>query len=417
MTLRHRSRGGGTTRARSAGWLAASLVLAVAIAALAPGLVQGESPRTLVVDGDADGDDHYETIQAALDVAEDGEIVLVQPGSYVEQLTIRSEVVLRAPRGAVLGGAQYQPPKRGISVSDSATIDGFTLTGFSTGISVEGGEAVSIRNTLIQNGDGEVTYGITGGPATVRLWNVTVTGHSIGILGFNRGHIRYSEFRRLTGPGVNAFGSDAVWLVSNTTFADGTTGVTAKRSSGDWEITNSTFRDVNIGVLASNSSGDWTIEESAFEAVGTSYSDGAVVARETSGVWRLARSTFRDITGPVVEATGATRRGDATRNWWGSGADPGADCLGNVDCGDPQVSEPSAAAAGAADDPPPRPTPTPWPTPTPVPISTSSPTTEPTPTPTRSPTPTVTPTPGGSTGGGTQPPGDTGEDAAESPEL
>lgn len=111
--------------------------------------------RDSVVDGEADGDGDYATIQTGLDNASDGDRLEVRPGVYRESLTVDSDVTLVAPQGATLSatGSSVEESVAGIELTDGAapTIDGLTVSNFDVGIDATdaGGDWV-VRNATIE---------------------------------------------------------------------------------------------------------------------------------------------------------------------------------------------------------------------------------------------------------------------------
>jgi hypothetical protein len=93
----------GSPTARLAAILAATLLLTVlAAGAVVAGASYLASLAPLVVD--PSDPEAYQTIAAAVDAAEDGDMILVRPGTYMESVTITKDITLRGdgPREAIV---------------------------------------------------------------------------------------------------------------------------------------------------------------------------------------------------------------------------------------------------------------------------------------------------------------------------
>lgn len=84
----------------------------------------------------------HRTIQAALDTAQPGDVVVVEPGTYRERVTVGKGVTLRSAdddqRGdlglaraeaTIIDGSGGDASQPGVTMSEASTIDGFTVTG------------------------------------------------------------------------------------------------------------------------------------------------------------------------------------------------------------------------------------------------------------------------------------------------
>jgi len=102
------------------------------------------SAATLTVPSD------YLTIQDAIDAAEPGDVVVVEPGTYVENLTLRSEVDVRgreAARTLLEPSAAGTPAIDAVAVAD-LQLSNLTLARASTAIRVVGSRDVRITNVI-----------------------------------------------------------------------------------------------------------------------------------------------------------------------------------------------------------------------------------------------------------------------------
>jgi parallel beta-helix repeat protein len=121
--------------------IAAALTLTVGIALAIPALA-----KTIEVPKD------YQTIQAAINAAQPGDLILIAPGIYKENLTIRKSIELRgADAGVIVDGSRARnTPTILIQRTRDVVIQNLEITGGRRGIQVERSRDVIIKNNLIQ---------------------------------------------------------------------------------------------------------------------------------------------------------------------------------------------------------------------------------------------------------------------------
>ncbi len=121
--------------------IAAALTLTVVIALAIPALA-----GTIEVPKD------YQTIQAAINAAQPGDLILIAPGTYKENLTIRKSLELRGTDAGVIvdGSRARNAPTILIQRTRDVVIQNLEITGGRRGIQVERSRDVIIKNNLIQ---------------------------------------------------------------------------------------------------------------------------------------------------------------------------------------------------------------------------------------------------------------------------
>jgi parallel beta-helix repeat protein len=111
-------------------------------------------PTNLTVDDD--GDAMFETIQEAIDYAQDGDTILVSPGTYYEHLTIDKSISLvgENKENTIIDGEGYV---KVIYVSgDNVSISGFTIQNGNYTIYLDESDATTITDCIIK----DYVYGI-----------------------------------------------------------------------------------------------------------------------------------------------------------------------------------------------------------------------------------------------------------------
>ena len=118
------------------------------------------------------------TIQAAIDAAQDGDTVLVAPGTYYENLHIQNKsITVRSDKGAaqtiVDGGKKGVVAYLYANLGFNIILDGFTLQNGATSYSAPDGGVIAYGFATIQNNviQGNWGYGITVQGGTVNILN------------------------------------------------------------------------------------------------------------------------------------------------------------------------------------------------------------------------------------------------------
>jgi hypothetical protein len=298
------------------------------------------SPKSLVVD--KQDPNAYDTIQAAVDAASDGETVEARPGTYPEQVVLNKDITLLAPNGATLDGSSLSGNTTGIQIptdsSASPTIEEFTITGYTDGIDTsDTSGAWTVRNVTIQGvtGDGVDAFDSTGG-WTLRDIRISGTNQTGVEAGFSTGDWTISDSRIQGGnqTGVSASFSEGNWVVRDTVITDNRLiGIGGFDSEGDWLVRDSTISNNGlVGVDGSFTEGDWTLDNSTLSRNGDEVGFVSLVdARFTNGTWTVRESKLTNPTGTgaALNATDASSTGDATQNWWGAEDGPSGDFAGS----------------------------------------------------------------------------------------
>jgi hypothetical protein len=288
---------------------------------------------------DSQDPDRYDSIQAAVNAASDGETVEVRPGTYREQITLNKDITLVAPEGATIDGSSLGGIMTGIRIpsgsSASPTVDGFVVTGYATGIDAsDTSGAWTVRDVTIRQttGDGVDAFDSTG-EWTIHDTRVFAANQTGVEAGFTTGDwtIRDSQITGSNHTGVSASGSVGDWEIRDTVVTDnGLDGVDGS-GSGDWVVRGSVITDNGlVGVDGSYTEGNWTVDDSVISRNGGLFAS-LVDARFTNGTWTVSESTLTNPTGtgPALNATDSSSTGDATRNWWGAADGPSGDFSGS----------------------------------------------------------------------------------------
>ena len=270
----------------------------------------------------------FATIQAAVDAATGGEIILVAAGIYAEDLTIAKDVQILGPNAALTGDDAARGDEAVIdgkvTISSDASLSGFTfLNNEPTGargqlnlVTVTGGD-VGIANSIFLS---TVAGGGTGGVHDVAVFlNALGAGDAVSITGnlftgdgtFSDG-AKYStaawgrgvwsnggadaltiddnSFRN-TRTGINLENyNNAASSVSGNSFVDAGTGIAigAPTAGALTTITNNSFQDVDTDFNARNLSGAVQFDlgatgNAALAGDSTFYSDAGLILGNDSG--------------------------------------------------------------------------------------------------------------------------------------
>jgi hypothetical protein len=118
------------------------------------------------------------TIQAAIDAAQNGDTVLVAPGTYYENLQVQNKsITVRSDKGAAQtildGGKKNVVANISAGVGFNVTLDGFTIQNGATSLSPSNGGVVAYGFATIQNNviRGNWGYGITVQGGSVNILN------------------------------------------------------------------------------------------------------------------------------------------------------------------------------------------------------------------------------------------------------
>ena len=123
----------------------------------------------------------HTTIQAAIDVASDGDTILVGPGTYNESIDfLRKSIQLVSESGAeatVISGVGEHTPTVTVDWSVSASIQGFTITSGDGGISTRF-SSLEIADNIIRENTGCSSVGIYTYKGTPTIRNNVITENS-----------------------------------------------------------------------------------------------------------------------------------------------------------------------------------------------------------------------------------------------
>lgn len=275
----------------------------------------------LTVDGEADGDDAYETIGAALDAAGDGDRIEIRPGTYREQLTLARNVTLIAPEGATLDGSTLEASSDrqvvGITVPQGSgaapTVDGLTIAGYDRGVvAAETSGGWTLRNVTVTDSFRTGVYArYASGAWTIAGSRIEDNGLDGLVASYASGAwtLRETVVSENGDDGVRASQTSGRWTIRNATVAgNGRNGldVTADRVSRErsaaWTVRDAVIADNGLaGVVASANGGDWAIRNAVVAGSG----DAGVVANGSAGDWTIRNVTIVDSGGTGVAADSA----------------------------------------------------------------------------------------------------------------
>ena len=262
--------------------------------------------------------DTYDSIQAAVDNATDGDKIEIRSGTYRETVALDKNVTVTAVDGATLNGStlggvgsdpvgyvdesNYTYPignrsdfTTGISIADTVypTVSGLTITDYTIGVNASGTTATwTVRNTTITNTS---AVGIN---ALESEGNWLVENSSVSKTGDGNSSTN--------NPGIDVRGSSGDWRLHNSTVEniDGgrssaganTDGIEAFGSAGNWTIRNTTVRNIaQLGIDGSYTSGDWTVQESHVAVVQAA----GIGAGNPRGNATVRDTTIRNVSGQL----------------------------------------------------------------------------------------------------------------------
>lgn len=127
----------------------------------------------------------YKTIQAAIDASKSGDTVLVEPGTYSETITLRSNIILRGRETArtLLEGNGEDPVITADGVTD-ARISNFTFIDASTGLRITGNGDITVASNVFNTGKNGTAVTVLDS-AVAEINNNTFYDNDTAI---NRGH-------------------------------------------------------------------------------------------------------------------------------------------------------------------------------------------------------------------------------------
>ncbi|RKR86730.1 SpoVK/Ycf46/Vps4 family AAA+-type ATPase [Micromonospora pisi] len=217
------------------------------------------------------------TITAALAAAAPGATVIVQPGTYAEQLRMAGNVTVVAEDGP-----------------GTVTIDG----GDGVAVFVAGG-SVTLRGLTVRGGGANLPA-MQVGRGTLHATECTVTGHGIVAVHVPGGRVEMRDCQVSNPDGAGfLFERDAAGTVSGTTVRDAGSAGAVIVGGADPVLRGCTFTDIRGTGVLSTRGGRGTVEECDISAV-----DGPAVAVEEDGAIRVVRSQLHDLPGSGVVVTG-----------------------------------------------------------------------------------------------------------------
>jgi parallel beta-helix repeat protein len=215
---------------------------------------------------DDNGDGFSETIQAAVDAAAEGDVIVVAAGIYTETVTITKDVTIKGAKAGIAGASESRAEGNGETVlkggihilANGVTIDGFSIENGSVfngageaGILVQA-NSVTLQNNILRDIDTNLQDGsrgvlvATGNGEDLTVSNNVMKGWSTGIY-TDAGTSGTVSGNLLTGNyvGMSADGPGALEIAGNTftdnTFEQLAFGVTAESFNVTDYLTGSKF--------------------------------------------------------------------------------------------------------------------------------------------------------------------------------
>ncbi len=215
--------------------------------------LQAAPPRTLRVPQD------FTTIQAAIDAARDGDIILISPGTYREQIRIARRITLKArTSGAVeiISNSRFSGPDLDPAITVTGArgvaLEGLSIQkGYPALLITEGAQAVVDRLTITESFVGIM---VADGATAVISNNILSSNMRFGVFLFESGRVEITE-TSITGTlpnpqgapgfGILVQGATELTVIRNNLISENTwDGIQILRASA--EITDNTITN-NVG--------------------------------------------------------------------------------------------------------------------------------------------------------------------------
>ena len=212
------------------------------------------------------------TIQGAIDTAINGDTVIVAPGTYYENITLKEGVQVRGAGADVttIDGGRAGSVVTAIGVGPDTVLDGFTITngGGSSGggIYLDGGSPVITNNVVTQNRLGY--SGCSGGGIYAYFSSATITHNTISNNSAeDGGGIYVTNWPSSSGPmpdieynniyGNNAFAGGGIYLQISSPTVRGNTIAANTADAGGGIAANHSSSLIANNIIVSNSAGKY----------------------------------------------------------------------------------------------------------------------------------------------------------------
>jgi len=221
--------------------------------------------------------DDHKTIQAAIDAAASGDIVLVSAGTYRERLRLKTGITLRSAgddtkgelglkraEGTIIDGTGGDEDSPGVRMAEDSTIDGFTVTGV-------GNYDDDAWNKHYATQGQDQSYELIGKPGVAGISVIRITDckvlnnivHHVGYTGIvtmGAEDIRVSPhiFQNITyrnmGGGIGAMMKSSPIIEANTCFENFYAGIGHATNASPLVINNTCYGNVRAGIGISEGS-------------------------------------------------------------------------------------------------------------------------------------------------------------------